>query len=90
MALESLADRVKAQGKDDTAMRATIKNAAKLTDQEADLLKQVARHCNTDYDTETARGTSTVKDLRKQYQSGSVSPAALSQQSARLRLNAPR
>jgi hypothetical protein len=80
MAMESLADRVKAQGKDDTATRAAVQKAAQLTDQEAVLLKQVAQQCNSDYDAETARGVSAVTDLRKQYLSSSASPAAIAQQ----------
>lgn len=80
MSMESLADRVKAQGKDDTATRAAVQKAAQLTDQEAGLLKQIARQCNTDYEAETARGTGAVNDLRKQAQNGSVSAAAISQQ----------
>jgi hypothetical protein len=80
MAMESLADRVKAQGKDDTATRAAVQRAAQLTDQEAALLKQVAQQCNADYAAETARGTSAVNNLRTQAQNASVTAAAVSQQ----------
>ncbi len=56
MALESEADKLKAQGKDDTAVRRAIQKDARLSDQEASLLKQVARQCNAASDAEIIAG----------------------------------
>jgi hypothetical protein len=86
MAIESLADQLKAQGKDDTTVRGAIQKAAQLSDQEAGLLKQVAQPCNAAYAAQTALGTSAVYSLRQQYPpvAGASPPAALTQQLAAL------
>jgi hypothetical protein len=86
MEIESLADRLKAQGKDDTTVRGVIQKDANLSGQEASLLKQVAQQCNTAYAAQTAAGTSAVSSLRQQYPpvAGAPRPAAVTQQLAAL------
>jgi hypothetical protein len=86
MAIESLADQLKAQGKDDTTVRGAIQKAAHLSDQEASLLKQVAQQCNAAYAVQTALGTNAVNSLRQQYPpvAGAPPPAAVTQQIAAL------
>jgi hypothetical protein len=86
MAIESLADRLKAQGKDDTTARGAIQKDAGLSAQEAGLLKEVAQQCNADYAAQTAVGTSAVNSLRQQYPpvAGAPSPPAVTQQLAAL------
>lgn len=82
MAVESLADKLKAQGKDDSTTRTAIQKAAKLTDSEASLLKAVAGQCNPDYDAEAARGRQVVTSLRQQYPGTTsvTAPSAVTQQ----------
>lgn len=85
-AIESLADQLKGEGKDDTAVRRTIQDDAGLSDQETTLLKQVAQQCNAAYSVHSAAAASVVSGLRQQYppSSGRPAPPAVTRQLAAL------
>lgn len=86
MDLESLADQLKAQGKDDTAVRGAIQKDARLTDQETSLLKQVAQQCNAADRAQATASMGVAASLRQQYPpvAGTTPPTAVSQQLAAL------
>lgn len=65
MSVESAADNLKANGRDDTAARSKFRDAAKLTGAEAELLKSVAGRCLADLEaharTEVAAAVQNIK-----------------------------
>jgi hypothetical protein len=79
MAVEARADSLKAQGKDDTIARESIRRTIHLTNQGAALLKQVAQQCNSDYAAVSKGQTSQVQQLRAQYPDPSNAPAEVFQ-----------
>jgi hypothetical protein len=86
MEIESAADQLKAQGKDDSVLRGTIQKAATLTDRETSLLKQIAGQCNNDYDAETAQAMQAVNSLKQQNPgtTAATAPPEVTQQLAAL------
>jgi hypothetical protein len=80
--IESLADNLKAQGKDDTTVRGAVQKTARLSSQEVNLLKQVAQQCNAAYAAQAAAAISAVNSLKQQYPpvAGVSSPTAVTQQ----------
>ncbi len=87
MSVESAADNLKANGRDDAAARSKFRDAAKLTDAEAELLKSVAARCNADLEaharTEVAAA---VQNVKAQYpgvaRASELPPAAAAQLNA--------
>lgn len=84
MGLEAAADRLKAQGQEDRYMRQKLASDAALTGSEAALVKDVARGCNSDYESATKAGVQVIQDLRKQYPRGATAPPSVAAQIAAL------
>lgn len=66
-AADSVADTLRAKGKDDRFARTAIRSEANLTNREIEIVKATAQRCNADYGAETALGMAEVGDLRRQY-----------------------
>ena len=84
--LDSLADRLKAQGKDDNAVRGAIQKDARLTAQETSLLKEIAPQCNAAEAAQASSNSTVISGLRQQYPpvAGTAPPAAVTQKLAAL------
>jgi hypothetical protein len=82
--LQSAADALKAQGKDDSAMRRLMANKALLTNQEFALLVSVAASCNTAYSAASKSGVAATKKLVQPYPNASALPLAVLQQISNL------
>jgi hypothetical protein len=80
MALETAADRLKAQGLEDDSMRQKLASEAALTGKEAALVKDVARSCNTDYESASRAAVAVARDLQKQYPNRATAPPSVAAQ----------
>jgi len=87
MSVESAADNLKANGRDDTAARSKFRDAAKLTDAEAELLKSTAARCNEDLETHArTEVAAAVQNIKAQHpgilRASDLPPAAAAQLNA--------
>jgi hypothetical protein len=82
--LQSAADALKAQGKDDSAMRRLLANRALLTNQEFSLLVGVAAGCNSAYSAASKSGVAATKQLVQPYPNASALPPTVLQQISNL------
>ncbi len=87
LSVVSFADDLKAAGKDDAAARARFKDAARLADTEAKLLKSAAARCSADLDAHARTEVATaVQNVRAQHpgvsRASDLPPAAAAQLNA--------